>query len=81
MYKTKITSQGTISLPAILRKKYNLYPGDIIAVEDLGVITLSKAPDLAPLRKKNREFSKGKTNYRTGDGFAAHVVYTYGKKN
>lgn len=81
MYKTKITSQGTISLPAVLRKKYQLHVGDIIAIEDRGVITIVKAPDFSLLREKNKAFSKKKINYKTGDGFSAHVTHTYGKKN
>ncbi len=81
MYKTKITSQGTISLPAVLRKKYNLLPGQILMIEDTGRLVLSKAPDMGDIRRRNQQALNGKkiAPYRSGDGFAAHVIEKYGK--
>ena len=78
MYKTKITSQGTISLPAALRRKYNLKQGDELSIEDTGKIVVSKAPDFATLREKNRTFSKKSVSYQSGDGLAAYVKEKYG---
>lgn len=81
MFKTKVTSQGTISLPAPLRKKYNLKKGDVLTLEDNGKIIISKNPDIAAIREKNKSRLKGQPlHYQTGDGFSAHVQEKYGKK-
>ncbi len=79
MYKTKITKQGTISLPVVLRRKYNLQPGDELAIEDTGKIIVTKVQDLHTLREKNRMFIKRVPPYSAGDGFTAHVLEKYGK--
>lgn len=79
MYKTKITKQGTISLPVVLRRKYNLQPGDELTIEDNGKIVVSKVQDLCHLREKNRVYVKQAMNYTAGDGFVAHVIEKYGK--
>lgn len=80
MYKTKITSQGTISLPVALRSKYHLNPGDNLLIEDNGSILISKVPDLQTLREKNKKYAKRKVQYQTGDGFAAYVKEKYAKE-
>jgi AbrB family looped-hinge helix DNA binding protein len=80
MYKTTITSQGTISIPAVLRKKYGLIPGEKLVIEDTGKIVVSKAPDFADLRKMNQGIIKTFVPYKAGDGFSAHVAEKYGKK-
>jgi len=77
MYQTKITSQGTISLPIALRKKYNLTPGEVVTVEDNGRITLYKTPDLSELRAHNKSYVRNRTS-ESGDGFSAHVKEKYG---
>lgn len=80
MYKTKLTSQGTISLPAVLRKKYNLQTGEILALEDNGKIIISKVPDLLTIRKKNKLQAKRKlTKYQNGDGILSHIKEKYGQ--
>ena len=81
MYETTITSQGTISIPAPLRKKYALKPGEKLIVEDSGKIIISKAPNIDELRRINKAALKGKKVpvYKSGDGFAAHVLEKYGK--
>ena len=85
MYKTKITSQGTITLPASLRKKYGFQAGTILSIEDTGKIIISKMPDIEEIRKKNERHLKkvglwGKSiSYKQGDGMAAHVLEKYGK--
>lgn len=82
MFTTKITSQGTISLPAALRKKYGLMPGETVTVEDNGRITIYKTPSFAELRDKNAKYTDKKQSYsyQSGDGFTSHVKETYGKK-
>ena len=77
MFQTKITSQGTISLPAVLRAKYNLQPGEIVTVEDTGQITIYKTPSFAELRAKNVAYSTDKP-YTSGDGFTKYVQEKYG---
>jgi AbrB family looped-hinge helix DNA binding protein len=80
MYKTKITSQGTISLPAALRKKYDLKPGETVILEDNGRITIVKNADFETLRSQNSKYMKPKPDeLRGGDGFTSHVVEHYGK--
>ncbi len=79
MYKTKITSQGTISLPAVLRRKYNLKKGDELSIEDNGRLVISKVPDFSTLREKNQAFAKKSLTVKSGDGFEVHVSEKYGK--
>ncbi|MFM2339914.1 MAG: Antidote-toxin recognition MazE, bacterial antitoxin [Candidatus Parcubacteria bacterium] len=82
MFQTKITSQGTISIPAPLRKKYGLMPGDTVTLEDTGKITITKNPDFASLREQNAKYLTGKKPFiaKSGDGFAMHVMEKYGQK-
>jgi AbrB family looped-hinge helix DNA binding protein len=80
MFQTKITSQGTISIPAALRKKYDLKPGETVTVEDTGKITISKSTDFASLREKNAAYLSGKhIPYQSGAGLEAYVNEKYGQ--
>lgn len=81
MYKTKLTTQGTISIPSILRRKYNLQAGEVLTLEDNGKIVISKTPDLPSLRSKNRKYiaNKKKTTYRNSDGWSKYVKEKYGR--
>ena len=80
MYKTKVTSQGTITLPTALRRKYDLQTGDILSLEDTGKIIITKVFDFADIRAKNRGVLKKVASYKQGDGMGAHVRETYEKK-
>jgi AbrB family looped-hinge helix DNA binding protein len=80
MYQTKLTSQGTVSLPATLRRKHNLRPGDVLTIEDVGDIRLVVNMSLSDMRKKNQAYTKVSPVYTQGDGFAAHIKERYGKK-
>ncbi len=82
MYQTKITSQGTISIPAPLRKKYGLVPGDTITLEDNGKIIIQKSTDLASVRAQNAKYVVDKKPFiaKGGDGFTMHVLEKYGQK-
>ena len=79
MYTAKITSQGTISIPAPLRKKYGFEAGQTVTITDNGKITLSKPTDFESLWKENAKFIKKPLVYKSGDGWTAHVLEKYGK--
>lgn len=82
MFKTKITSQGTISIPAPLRKKFGLQAGDVVAVVDTGELVIKKTPSLSELRTQNQKYVSQKPGYLqtyiTGDGMTAHLTEKYG---
>ncbi|HMO77832.1 MAG TPA: AbrB/MazE/SpoVT family DNA-binding domain-containing protein [Candidatus Paceibacterota bacterium] len=79
MFQTKITSQGTISIPAALRRKYGLKIGESVIIEDNGVITITKGTDLTSLRQKNAIYiDKKPTVTPNGSGIEAHVINKYG---
>ncbi len=81
MFQTKITSQGTISIPAALRRKYNLKAGETVTITDNGQISIVKNTDFAALREENAKYIKDDSIiYKSGDGFTAHVLEKYGKK-
>lgn len=80
MYTTKITSQGTISIPSALRKKYNLNPGETVTITDNGQISIVKNIDFATLRAENAKYLPLlPIIYKSGDGFTAHVLEKYTK--
>ncbi len=85
MYKTKITSQGTITLPVELRNKYNLSAGDVVMIREDGKLLFTKTPSISEIRKHSREhlikhnLLDVAANYKNGDGWAAHVIEKYGK--
>lgn len=81
MYQTKITSQGTISLPAALRQKYGLKIGEVVTLEDNGKITIVKNPDFNTLREQNKKYlTPNSAGYQNGDGLTAHAQEHYGKQ-
>ena len=80
MYQTKITSQGTISIPVALRRKYGLEIGEIVTIEDTGKITVSKSNDLAELRERNSMYLSNQTVTKNGAGLEAYVDEKYGQK-
>ena len=80
MFQAKITSQGTISIPAVLRKKYGMKAGETVTITDNGQISIIKATDFATLRAKNAKYLKNApASYQNGDGFTAHVLEKYKK--
>ncbi len=81
MFQTKITSQGTISIPAALRKKYNLQPGETVTITDNGQIGIVKNMDFATLRAQNAKYIKREPFiHKGGDGMTAYVFEKYAKK-
>lgn len=81
MYKTKITSQGTISIPAALRQKYGLKAGETVTVTDTGTINIVKNSDFEELRQRNAKYIKKEPFVHSGgDGLAAYVTDKYGQK-
>jgi len=78
MYTTKITSQGTISIPAPLRKKYGFKAGQTVTITDNGQIVIEKNTDFEALRAENAKYLPSKPiPYKNGDGFTAHVLEKY----
>ncbi len=81
MNQTVLTSQGTLTLPIEVRRRYNLRPGDVLTVEDSDGIRIVKNASLTELRKKNRAYLRNApAAYKQGDGWTAHVLEKYGKK-
>ncbi len=85
MYTTTVTSQGTISLPAAIRRKYNVRPGDTVRIEDGDVIRIVIPEPIEALHARNalrlaRLGKKPVGPYKNGDGWAAHVVEKYGRE-
>ncbi len=81
MYTTKITSQGTISIPAAIRQKYGLKPGHQVYLEDTGELTINlrKTLDLNSLRKKNASYHSTTPPYQNGAGMENYVADSYGQ--
>lgn len=83
MNTTKVTTQGTISLPIALRRKFAVMPGDTLTIfERQGEIVITKTPDIASVQKIAKAYLKNfdLKNYKNGDGFADYVLEKYGKK-
>lgn len=81
MFQTKITSQGTISIPAALRKKYDLKAGQTVTITDNGQITIVKNLDFETLRQRNAKYIKSEPFIsKGGDGMTAYVLEKYAKK-
>ncbi len=79
MYQTKITSQGTISIPAALRKKYDLKVGEVVTIEDTGKITITKRTDFEAIRQKNSSYlPKENRPYANGAGLEVYITEKYG---
>ena len=84
MYMTKLTSQGTITRPAELRRKYRLKAGHVLTIEDLDTLVIHKVPNVEDVRSRNKQYLTPRTraaaaSYKAGDGFAAHVQEKYGR--
>ena len=80
MNQTVLTSQGKLTLPAEVRRRHNLHPGDVLTIEDTDGIRIVKNASFAELRKKNQVDARKLRGYKQGDGTLAHVVEKYGKK-
>lgn len=81
MYTTKITSQGTISIPSALRRKYDLKIGETVTITDNGQISIVKNIDFETLRQRNAKYIKDKPFiHKGGDGISAYVIEKYEKK-
>ena len=83
MNTTKVTTQGTISLPIALRRKFAVMPGDTLTIfERQGEIVITKTPDIVAVREMNKKYLKNFNlqNYKNGDGMANYVMEKYGKK-
>lgn len=54
----QIRGKGTITLPASLRKKYNLQEGEVLTVIDLGEGTILLRPMVSQVDKLSRQIGK-----------------------
>lgn len=54
----QIRGKGTITLPASLRKKYNLQEGEVLIVIDLGEGTILLRPMVSQVDKLSRQIAK-----------------------
>ena len=54
----QIRGKGTITLPAGLRKKYNLQEGEVLTVIDLGEGTILLQPMVSQVDKLSRQIAK-----------------------
>ena len=82
MYTTKISSQGTISNAAPLRKKYGFEAGQTVTITDNGRIVIEKTMDFAALRKENAKYIQGIKPFihKGGDGITLYIEDKYGNK-
>lgn len=92
-YASVITSKGTITIPAGLRKSLGLVEGARVAIEQGvdGQVIVKRMPDLDELRARNRahlqrvgltaELDAGQVNGQANDqGFVAYIHEKYGSK-
>ncbi|HLO13350.1 MAG TPA: AbrB/MazE/SpoVT family DNA-binding domain-containing protein, partial [Anaerolineales bacterium] len=58
MTTLQIRGKGTITLPANLRKKYNLEEGEVLTVIDLGEGTILLKPMVSEVNRLSRQMAK-----------------------
>jgi bifunctional DNA-binding transcriptional regulator/antitoxin component of YhaV-PrlF toxin-antitoxin module len=85
-YKTILTTKGTTTIPAIIRKSLGVKPGMYVTFSEgdkPGEYIVKRSLTLAELRQLNREALQKagttKKRYTGGDGFRAHVAQRYRK--
>lgn len=88
MYSTRLTSKGTTTIPAALRKKLGLKPGMSVtftAGKKPGQVLLERSMTLQELRALNKAAMKRAgtwdKEYYSGAGMEAYVLEKYGKKS
>ena len=82
MYTTTVTSQGTISLPIALRKKYDVRAGSTVRIIDGDTVQIIMGEPIEMLRARNAtRIGKSRIGIlKNGAGFEAYVQEKYGKK-
>ena len=84
MYTTTVTSQGTISLPAAIRRKYNVRAGDTVRIEDGDVLRIVIPEPIEALHARNAvRLARG--GFKKGvpvdeRGYELYIDAKYGKK-
>lgn len=61
--KIKLCSKGTVTLPAALRRKYKLKPGDVLTLADLGdgcLVVYARLSRVASITNEIRKIKKKK---------------------
>ena len=92
-YYSTVTSKGQMTLPADVRAKLNIKPGQRVAinVNNRGEAVIEPQVDLEALRRRTRaelaaqgitpqELHKRLDAYQNGDGFTAAVMEKYGQR-
>lgn len=80
MYTSKVTSQGTITIPAALRRKYGLKPGARIGISEDGRMLFDAVKERLKIRGENKAVAKRRRRrYRQGEGFSIAVKERHGK--
>jgi AbrB family looped-hinge helix DNA binding protein len=93
-YAVSVTEKGQTTIPAYYRVRHQIKAGQqvIFSENEAGQLIVEPAPDLDSLRQKamqdlaSRGFTKEKIhkiaqNYKSGDGFGAHVKEKYGNRS
>jgi AbrB family looped-hinge helix DNA binding protein len=88
-----ITSKGTVSVPAKIRKELGVKPGMRVQFrmnERTGNVEIVRPVDIEDLQRRTREHLQAyftpeqlkemAKNYQSGDGFATYVKEKYGCK-
>lgn len=84
-YKTILTSKGTTTIPVEIRRKLGIEPGMFVSFEEnqAGDYVLKREQTIEEVRAMNKAVMKQQGTsdiaYKSGDGFAAHVIEKYGE--
>jgi len=85
-YQTILTSKGTTTIPKEIRKQLGIKPGMYVSFQknkETGDYTIKRSQTIEEIRDINKQaIQAAKTqlkDYRSGDGFIAHVQERYGE--
>ena len=85
-YRSRVTSKGTATIPAAIRKQLRLKPGMVVTfipTNQPDEVIVKRTLTIEELRVQNKASLKrlGTWNkpYYSGAGFEAHVMEKYGK--
>ncbi len=86
-YNTILTSKGTTTIPAEIRKKLGVKPGMYVSFtqnKKTGEYVLKRAQTIEEIRSLNdvalRQSKTAHKEYKNGNGFGQFIVEKYGKQ-